>query len=68
MNNDCGYIYILTNPSFPEYVKIGYADDVKKGLMSLTEVNVFRLHLEFMQLMKLIHDFRIRKFMQLLTS
>ena len=24
-----GVIYILTNPSFPEYVKIGYADDVK---------------------------------------
>ena len=27
-----GVIYILTNPSFPEYVKIGYADDVKKRL------------------------------------
>jgi hypothetical protein len=27
-----GVIYILTNPSFPEYVKIGYADDVKKKL------------------------------------
>ena len=25
-----GVIYILTNPSFPEYVKIGYADDVNK--------------------------------------
>lgn len=24
-----GVIYILTNPSFPEYVKIGYADDIK---------------------------------------
>lgn len=23
-----GYIYVLTNPSFPEYVKIGYADNV----------------------------------------
>ena len=23
-----GYIYILTNPSFPEWVKIGYADNV----------------------------------------
>ncbi len=21
-----GYIYILTNPTFPQYVKIGYAD------------------------------------------
>ena len=31
----CGYIYILTNPSFPEYVKIGYADDVKQRLAQL---------------------------------
>lgn len=30
-----GYIYILTNPSFPEYVKIGYADDVNKRLKEL---------------------------------
>lgn len=27
-----GVIYILTNPSFPDYVKIGYADDVNKRL------------------------------------
>lgn len=25
-----GVIYILTNPSFKEYMKIGYADDVEK--------------------------------------
>ena len=30
-----GYIYILTNPSFPQYVKIGYADDVKTRLTQL---------------------------------
>lgn len=30
-----GVIYILTNPSFPEYVKIGYADDVDKRLKQL---------------------------------
>ena len=30
-----GVIYILTNPSFPEYVKIGYADDVNKRLAQL---------------------------------
>ena len=30
-----GYIYILTNPSFPQYVKIGYADDVEKRLNQL---------------------------------
>ena len=30
-----GYIYILTNPAFPQYVKIGYADDVGKRLQQL---------------------------------
>ena len=32
---NCGAIYILTNPSFPDYVKIGYADDVFKRLKEL---------------------------------
>ncbi len=35
MSDTVGYIYILTNPSFPEYVKIGYADDIKKRLKQL---------------------------------
>ena len=30
-----GVIYILTNPSFPEYVKIWYADDVNARLKQL---------------------------------
>lgn len=30
-----GVIYILTNPSFPQYVKIGYAADVKQRLDEL---------------------------------
>jgi len=30
-----GIIYILTNPSFPEYVKIGYADDLERRLSEL---------------------------------
>ena len=30
-----GVFYILTNPSFPEYVKIGYADDIDKRLQQL---------------------------------
>lgn len=30
-----GYIYILTNPSFKEYVKIGYADNVERRLKEL---------------------------------
>ena len=35
MNEFQGVIYILTNPSFPGYVKIGYADDVSKRLKEL---------------------------------
>ena len=35
MSENTGYIYILTNPSFPQYVKIGYADDVEKRLTQL---------------------------------
>lgn len=35
MNEIKGSIYILTNPSFPEYVKIGYAKDVKTRAKSL---------------------------------
>jgi len=30
-----GVIYILTNPSFPDYVKIGYADDIESRLNQL---------------------------------
>lgn len=30
-----GVIYILTNPSFPDYVKIGYAADIEKRLCQL---------------------------------
>lgn len=32
-----GVIYILTNPSFPEYIKIGYANDVEKRIKSLNK-------------------------------
>lgn len=35
MKESQGVIYILTNPSFPDYVKIGYADDVQKRLKEL---------------------------------
>ena len=43
-----GVIYILTNPSFPQYVKIGYADDIEKRLDQLNRSEcvpfAFRLH------------------------
>lgn len=35
MSETQGVIYILTNPSFPDYVKIGYADDAQKRLKEL---------------------------------
>ena len=35
MPADKGYVYILTNPSFPEYVKIGSAKDVEERVREL---------------------------------
>jgi len=35
MEDKIGVIYILTNPSFPDYVKIGYADDIERRLKEL---------------------------------
>ena len=35
MENKKGVIYVLTNPSFPKYVKIGYSDNVNKRLEEL---------------------------------
>lgn len=35
MSNSKGVIYIMTNPSFEEYVKIGYADDIDRRLREL---------------------------------
>ena len=48
MTENNGYIYILTNPSIPEFVKIGYADNLVnrlKTINSSTEVPLaFRLY------------------------
>lgn len=41
--NIAGVIYILTNPSFPDYVKIGYATDIKKRLAQLNRTENVRL-------------------------
>lgn len=35
MEEKKGVIYILTNPSFPDYAKIGYADDIERRLQQL---------------------------------
>lgn len=43
-----GVIYILTNPSFPDYVKIGYTDDIDRRLEELNRSEcipfAFRVH------------------------
>ena len=43
-----GVIYILTNPSFPDYVKIGYAHNIETRLKQLnrseTTPFVFRVY------------------------
>ena len=36
---ETGYIYIMTNPSFREYVKIGYATDVKQRLDEFNRIS-----------------------------
>ena len=54
MNKEQGVIYILTNPSFPEYVKIGYADDMEQRLAQLNSVR--RLLFAFMRRMKYQQD------------
>ena len=44
-----GVIYILTNPSFPEYVKIGYATNVQERLRSLNRsecMDFFEINVE----------------------
>ena len=35
MSKEKGYIYILTNPAFPQYVKLGYAKNVENRLKTL---------------------------------
>lgn len=37
MSNTEGYIYILTNPFFPPYVKIGYANNVEARVKKLNQ-------------------------------
>lgn len=38
-----GYIYILTNPSFENYIKIGYATDIEKRLEELNRSECYSL-------------------------
>lgn len=48
MNNYSGAIYILTNPSFPDYVKIGYSKNIQERINKLNDSSAvpfgFRLY------------------------
>ena len=59
-----GVIYILTNPSFPDYVKIGYADDVEKRLRELNRSEcipfAFRLY-AFYKVPKRLTDMKLHQ-------
>ena len=62
MKNKAGVIYILTNPSFPQYVKIGYADDVKERVNTLNSSScipfAFRLY-AYYEVEKRLTDIKI---------
>lgn len=51
MNSDVGYIYILKNPSFPNYIKIGYADNVETRVKELNRSSAtpfaFRIYAKY---------------------
>ena len=65
-----GVIYILTNPSFPEYVKIGYADDIERRLQQLNRSEcipfAFRVYATYEVNLRSIENFngkqRVREF------
>lgn len=57
MKEKSGYIYIFTNPSFPDYVKIGFATDVEKRLQQLNSSSAvpfaFRIYATYAVMSKL---------------
>ncbi len=59
-----GVIYILTNPSFPDYVKIGYADNVNTRLKELNRSEcipfAFRLY-AFYKVNKRLTDMKLHQ-------
>ena len=59
-----GYIYILTNPSFPDYVKIGYADDVKSRVNQLNRTEctpyAFRIYATY-EVDSRLNDLKLHK-------
>ena len=48
-----GVIYILTNPSFPDYIKIGYAKNLERRLQQLNRSETIPLLFGLMLSMRL---------------
>ena len=69
MSQQQGFIYILTNPSFPDYVKIGYADDVEKRVQELNKTEctpfAFRVYATYEVGSRLNGRERVREFYQM---
>lgn len=59
-----GVVYILINPSFPEYVKIGYADNIERRLKELNRSEctpfAFRLY-AYYEVSTRLSDIKIHK-------
>ena len=70
MKNDIGYIYILTNPSFPQYVKIGYANNLELRLKQLNRSEcipfAFRVY-AYYKVPKRLTDTKIHKIIDTLN-
>ena len=70
MKDEKGYIYILTNPSFPQYVKIGYANDLDVRLKQLNRSEcipfAFRVYAYYM-VPKRLTDTEIHKIIDTLN-
>ena len=64
IENNKGAIYILRNPSFPDYVKIGYADDINKRLKELNRSEcipfAFRLY-AYYEVSKRLTDIKLHQ-------
>lgn len=63
-----GFIYILTNPSFPEYVKIGYAHDVEKRLQQLNRSECIPFAFRVYALYEVAHSLVDKKLHTLLDT
>lgn len=70
MKEACRVIYIMTNPSFPQFVKIGYADDVE-GRVAILNNNpglpyCFRIYATY-EVIERLEDLKIHRIIDTLN-